>query len=444
MSIEVVSLIMFLSLLILIFSGLPLAFVLGGLGLLLSFFLWGHNSMLLVAVQTWDVMTSYFLVAVPLYVFMATMLQRSGIVEDLFSAMQVWFGPLRGGLAIGTIVICTIMAAMTGIVGAAVATMGILALPEMLNRKYDKRMALGCICAGGTLGILIPPSVITIVYAVTAGVSIGQMFMGGVLPGILLSLLFAVYIAARCWIDPELGPALPSEQRKQHSLTVKLKTLKGIILPLLLIVAVLGSIYAGIATPTEAAGVGSLGAIVSAAIYRRLTWDNFRQSVYSTARITAMILWITIGARCFISVFSAVGGDQLIREFVTGLEINRWIILILMQVMLVILGLFLDEIGIILLCVPIFLPIIRDLDFDAVWFGILFLVNAQMDYITPPFGYTLFYLKGVAPEGVTMGDIYRSVVPFVCLQAFGLALCMLFPQIILWLPDMMQGFAGKP
>jgi tripartite ATP-independent transporter DctM subunit len=438
MSIEIVALIMFLSMVVLLFTGLPLAFVLGGLALVLAYFLWGANSMLLVAVQTWDVMNSYFLVAVPLYVFMANILQRSGIIEELFEVMQIWFGPLRGGLAIGTVVICTLMAAMTGIVGAAVATMGILSLPAMLNRQYDKRIALGSICAGGTLGILIPPSVITIVYAVTAGVSIGKMFIGGILPGLLLSFLFIAYIAIRCWLQPELGPAPSKEERARLSIVDKLIALKNIILPVLLIVGVLGSIYAGIATPTEAAGIGSLGAIVCAALHRTLTWKNLHASVMETGKITAMILWITIGARCFISVFSAVGGDDLVREFVTGLAVNRWIIMICIQLILVALGLFLDEIGIILLCVPIFIPIITELGFDPVWFGILFLINAQMDYITPPFGYTLFYLKGVAPEGVTMGDIYRSVIPFVMLQAIGLALCMIFPQLILWLPNMMK------
>jgi tripartite ATP-independent transporter DctM subunit len=438
MNIELITLILFVALILVLFSGLPLAFALGGLALISSYFLWGPKSMLLIAVQSWGVMNSYFLVAIPLYIFMANLLQRSGIIEDLFTVMQIWFGPLRGGLAIGTIVICTLMAAMTGVVGAAVATMGILALPAMLNRKYDKRIALGAICAGGTLGILIPPSVITIVYAVTAGVSIGHMFMGGIFPGILLSALFIIYVAVRCWLQPELGPAPSVEERRKYKLVDKFVALRGVILPILLIFGVLGSIYAGIATPTEAAGIGCVGAIISAAIYRKLTWENLKESVYATAKITAMILWITIGARCFISVFSAVGGDELVTDFVTGLALNRWVILILIQVMLVFLGLFLDEIGIILLTVPIFLPIIKSLNFDPVWFGILFLVNAQMDYITPPFGYTLFYLRGVAPEGVTMGDIYRSVIPFVILQAIGLGLCMIFPDIILWLPSMMK------
>jgi tripartite ATP-independent transporter DctM subunit len=438
MSIGFAAGIMFASLVVLLLSGIPLAFALGGLSLALSYMLWGANSMLLVAVQTWSVMTSYFLVAIPLYIFMANILQRSGIVEDLFDVMQIWFGPLRGGLAIGTIVICTIMAAMTGVVGAAVASMGILALPSMLNRGYGKQIALGSICAGGTLGILIPPSIITIVYAVTAGVSIGKMFMGGVVPGLLLSGLFILYITIRCYFQPEMGPALPREERSQTRFIDKIRALRSVILPVLLIVMVLGSIYAGIATPTEAAGVGCVGAILSAIIYRRFTWKSLKESVYATAKTTAMILWITIGARCFISVFSAVGGDDLIRDFVTGLDLNRWIVLIILQLILIFLGLFLDEIGIILLCVPVYMPIIQVLGFDPIWFGVLFLVNAQMNYITPPFGYTLFYLRGVAPEGVNMGDIYRSIIPFVALQILAMALCMLFPQIVLWLPDMVK------
>jgi len=439
MSLEVIAIIMFLSLIFVLFTGLPLAFVLGGLSLILSFFLWGPNSMLLVAVQAWGVMSSYFLVAIPLYVFMASILQRSGIIEDMFKVMQIWFGPLKGGLAIGTIIICTFMAAMTGIVGAAVATMGILSLPAMLNRGYDRQIALGSICAGGTLGILIPPSVITIVYAVTAGVSIGKMFMGGVFPGLLLAILFSSYIGIRSWLQPDLAPALPKAERASYSLLNKIQALRSVVLPILLILGVLGSIYAGIATPTEAAGIGSLGAVICALVYRRLNWENFWNSVMETGKITAMILWITIGARCFISVFSAVGGDELIQSAIYGISENKWVVLIFIQFILVILGLFLDEIGIILLCVPIFLPVITDLGFDPVWFGILFLINAQMDYITPPFGYTLFYLKGVSPPNINMGDIYRSVIPFVIIQAIGLILCMIFPEIILWLPEMMKG-----
>jgi tripartite ATP-independent transporter DctM subunit len=421
-----------------LFTGLPLAFVLGGLALFFSFFLWGPDSMLLVVVQTWDTMSNYYFVAIPLYIFMANVLQRSGVIEDLFTAMQVWFGPVRGGLAIGVVIICTLMAAMTGIVGAAVASMGILALPEMLNRRYDKKLALGTICAGGTLGILIPPSVVTVVYAVTAGLSIGKLFIGAIGPGLLLSGLYLFYIAIRCWINPSLGPAPPPEERARVTWGKRIKVLRSVALPTLLVVSVLGTIYFGIATPTEAAAVGCVGALFSAVVYRRLTGDLLIQSTYTTATVTCMILWITIGARCFISVFTAIGGGDLVTHFVTGLDLNRWVILILIMGLLTILGCFLDEIGIILLCVPIFMPIILRLGFDPIWFGLLFLVNSQTAYISPPFGYTLFYLKGVAPEGITMGDIYRSIIPFIFLQIIGLAICMVFPEIMLYLPSLMK------
>jgi tripartite ATP-independent transporter DctM subunit len=394
--------------------------------------------MLLVIVQTWDTMTNYYFVAIPLYIFMANVLQRSGVIEDLFNAMQVWFGPVRGGLAIGVVVICTIMAAMTGIVGAAVASMGILALPEMLKRRYDKKLALGTICAGGTLGILIPPSVVTVVYAVTAGLSIGKLFIGAVGPGLLLSGLYIIYITIRCWINPELGPAPPAEERARVTWADRVKVLRSIALPTLLVLAVLGTIYFGIATPTEAAAVGCVGALFSALVYRRLSLGLIVQSTYTTATVTCMILWITIGARCFISVFTAIGGGDLVTHFVTGIELNRWVILFLILGLLTVLGCFLDEIGIILLCVPIFTPVILRLGFDPIWFGLLFLVNAQTAYVSPPFGYTLFYLKGVAPPGITMGDIYRSIIPFILLQIIGLVTCMIFPEIMLYLPSLMK------
>lgn len=437
MNVQLLVVIMFGALIVLLSSGLPLVFTLGSLALFLTYFLWTPDALMVVALQTFHVMSTYSFVAIPLFIFMATMLQKSGVIEDLFSAVHIWTGRFRGSLAIGVVFVSTLMAAMTGIVGAAVASMGMLALPEMLKRNYSKTISLGSIAAGGTLGILIPPSVITVVYAVTAGVSIGKMFMGGVFPGLLLSSLFVLYISIRCFLQPTLAPPAPPEERKARC-KVKLLKLKSLTWPILLIIGVIGSIYTGIATPTEAAGVGALGSIFSAAFYRRLNWKNLKDSAYTTLTTTAMILWITIGARCFISVFSATGGINFVKSLLLGLEVNRYVILIIIQLILILLGMFLDEIGIILLCTPIFLPIIKALGFDPIWFGILFLVNAQMDYITPPFGYTLFYLKGVAPSGISMGDIYRSIIPFVLLQATGLALCIIFPQIILFLPHSMK------
>ncbi|MCA1971342.1 MAG: TRAP transporter large permease subunit [Caenispirillum sp.] len=425
---------MFAGLVALMLTGLPLAFVLGSLSILFTILLWDQAALTITVLQIFDTMRSESLLAIPLYVLMASVLQRSGIIESLYRAMELWFTRLPGGLAVGTIVICTIMAAMTGIVGAAVAAMGILALPSMLKRGYDTRLALGTICAGGTLGILIPPSVITIVYAVTAQVSIGQMFIGGIVPGLLLASLYIGYVVIRGIADPKAAPRGDTD----IPLRERVRALRALVLPALIILGVLGSIYAGIATPTEAAAVGVFGAVVSAAVERKLGLSMLAGASIDTIRVTAMILWITMGAKAFVAIFTGTGGADFLLEFIRDLDANRWVILLAMMSVLVLLGLFLDEIGIILLCVPVFLPIIDYLDFDPLWFGILFLVSAQMAYITPPFGYTLFYLKGTLPPTIGMGTVYRAIVPFFLLQLVGLGICAAFPELVLWLPRLMM------
>ena len=437
MTSELVLLIMFAGLVALILTGLPLAFVLGALAMVFTLLLWGSNALVITVLQTFDTMTSEVLLAIPLYVLMAALLQRSGIIESLYRAMELWFSRVSGGLAVGTVVICTIMAAMTGIVGAAVAAMGILALPSMLRRGYDARLALGTICAGGTLGILIPPSVITIVYAVTAQISVGQMFIGGIVPGLLLASLYIGYIVVRTLLDPRLAPV--GEDVAEAALAERLAALSALVLPTFIIVAVLGSIYFGIATPTEAAAVGVFGALVSAALERRLDADMFARAVWDAARVSAMILWITIGAKAFVAIFTGTGGADFLLGFIEGLDANRYVVLAAMMLVLIFLGMFLDEIGIILLCVPVFLPVIEFLEFDLLWFGIIFLISAQMAYITPPFGYTLFYLKGVVPPSIGMMTIYKAIVPFFFLQVLGLLIAVVFPDLVLWLPRQMTG-----
>ncbi|MCB9960482.1 MAG: TRAP transporter large permease subunit [Rhodospirillaceae bacterium] len=437
MTSEFTLLIMFFGLVGLILTGLPLAFALGALAMLFTLLLWGPNALVITVLQTFDTMTSEVLLAIPLYVFMAALLQRSGIIESLYRAMELWFSRVSGGLAVGTVVICTIMAAMTGIVGAAVAAMGILALPSMLKRGYDEKLALGTICAGGTLGILIPPSVITIVYAVTAQISVGQMFIGGVVPGLLLASLYIGYIVLRTLISPKMAPV--GEDVEHATWRVRVRALSALVLPTLIIIGVLGSIYFGVATPTEAAAVGVFGSMISAALERRLDADMFARSVWDAARVSAMILWITIGAKAFVAIFTGTGGADFLLGFIEGLDANRYVVLGAMMLVLVFLGMFLDEIGIILLCVPVFLPVIQFLGFDLLWFGIIFLISAQMAYITPPFGYTLFYLKGVVPRSIGMLTIYRAIVPFFILQVLGLLIAVAFPQLILWLPQQMIG-----
>ncbi|PCM45833.1 TRAP transporter large permease [Marinobacter sp. ANT_B65] len=426
---------MFVSLLLLLLSGMPLAFVLISLAVLFTILLWGLDALVLTVLQTYDVMTSDVLLAIPLYVLMASILQRSGIIEALYKAMELWFRRLPGGLAVGTIAICTVMAAMTGIVGAAVAAMGILALPSMLRRGYDEKLALGVICAGGTLGILIPPSIITIVYAATAQISVGKMFAAGIVPGMVLSGLYVSYVVIRTMLKPSLAPA---PDHIKISWLEMFGSLKSLFLPTLIVFSVLGSIYAGIATPTEAAAVGVVGAMLSALLQGQFTYANLSDAAMDTLRVTTMIMWITIGAKIFVSIFTGTGGADSLLMFIENLELNRWLVLLAMMGILVLLGLFLDEIGIILLCVPVFMPIIGAFGFDPVWFGVLFLITAQMAYITPPFGYTLFYIKGVLPPGIGMETVYRAILPFLVLQILALILFMLFPDLVTWLPNQLS------
>ncbi|MBO9461776.1 MULTISPECIES: TRAP transporter large permease subunit [unclassified Labrenzia] len=435
MSSEFVLAIMFASLVGLLLTGLPLAFTLGALALVFTLTLWGPAALSVTVLNLYSTMTSESLLAIPLYVMMASILQRSGVIESLYRAMELWSRRLPGGLAVGTIAICTIIAAMTGIVGAAVAAMGMLALPSMLKRKYSPELAIGTICAGGTLGILIPPSVITIVYAVTAQASIGQMFIAGVVPGLLLASLYIGYIVLRSALNPSIAPRPDNDA--PASWEERIASLKSLILPLLIIVGVLGTIYMGIATPTEAAAVGVFLAFLSSLIERRFGWELISGVALDVVKVTAMILWITIGARAFVAIFTGTGGADFLLSFIQDLDANRWIVLAIMLGILFFLGMFLDEMGIILLCVPVFLPVIDFLEFDRLWFGILFLVSAQMAYISPPFGYTLFYMKGVLPAGIGMGTVYRAIVPFILLQAIGIFICALFPELVLWLPQSM-------
>lgn len=437
MSVATVTALMFGSLIILLMTGLPIAFSLGALAVVFTALTFGATMLPIVATTVIGSMLTIVMIAVPLFVFMGIMLQHSGLAEDLYQTVYRWAGPLRGGLAMGTVFICTLFAAMAGISGAATVTMGIIALPAMLKRGYNKHMVVGSIMAGGALGILIPPSITMVVYAFWATESVGRLFAGGILPGLLLSALFIIYIGVRSYFQPHAAPSIPKEERV--SFITKVVSLKSVILPILLILAVLGSIMAGIATPTEAAAVGATGAVICAAIYRRLTLENFTRTSRESLKLTVMIMFIAMGAAAFSHVYEAIGGVDLIKEFFHGLEVNRWMILVGIQICYLILGCLLDPIGIIMITTPVFLPIILDLGFDPVWFGVLFVVNMEVGFLTPPFGVNLFYMKAIVPREITMGDIYKSIIPFVILQITGLIICMIFPQIILWLPNLIFG-----
>jgi len=349
--------------------------------------------------------------------------------------MYHWLGQLRGGLAAGTVLICTLFAAMVGISGASTVSMGLLALPAMLNRGYQKQLALGCICAGGALGILIPPSVVMIILGLFGQLSVGQLFLGGVLPGLLLSALYVIYILIRSYFQKEIAPAVPRDEMIPWR--ARLGLLPKLVFPIALIFVVMGSIFFGMATPTEASAIGATGAVVCALIKKRLTWKNFTESLFTTMRLSSMVLWIIIAAAAFTALYAITGAQEFIASILLSAPGGRWGAVIIMQVVFFVLGCFLDTTGILMLTTPIFFPVIRELGFDPLWFGVVFVVNMEMAFLTPPFGLNLFFLKGVAPPEVTMADIYRSIGPFVALQALGLVLVMVFPWLATWLPSLM-------
>ena len=440
---------MFMSLAVLLMAGLPLAFVTGGLGCIFLFLFGDWATLNILPSRIFPFMTDYQLSAIPLFIFMAAMLERAGLIEELFDVVYKLLGALRGGLATATIIASTILAAMVGVIGAAEVTVGILALPAMLKRKYDPELACGAILAGGTLGILIPPSILAIIFAVVAQQSVGELFVGAVIPGLTLSGLYILYVTARSYLNPAAGPALPPEERVD--LSEKIRLLKGIFAPLMLIALVLGVIFTGIATPVEAAGIGTFGALFVAAMHR-LSWTAVQEAAITTLKASAMVLWIIFGASIFVGFYILQGGQQFVAESLIGTGLGPYGILLIMMILLVILGMFLDWVGILLLAVPIFVPLMKTMSFDgllglpgvpsadvALWFGVVYMVNMQMSFLSPPFGYALFYLKSVAPPEITMGIIFRSALPFLALQAVGLAICILFPQTILWLPKLVYG-----
>ncbi|MCB9960360.1 MAG: TRAP transporter large permease subunit [Rhodospirillaceae bacterium] len=448
--IATLSIVMFGSLLALLALGLPLVFVTGSLGVVFIYLVGDALMLNIIPSRIFPLMTNYQLSAIPLFIFMASMLERAGLIDEMFDVIYKWLGGFSGGLAAATIVASTILAAMVGVIGAAVVTMGLIALPAMLKRKYDPQIALGSIMAGGTLGILIPPSILAIIYAVVAQESVGELYLGSVIPGLLLSGLYIVYVTTRSALNPKLGPALPLAERV--SFAQKLLLLRRMLAPVLLIVLVLGVIFSGAATPVEAAAIGSFGAMVVAGMHGRLSWVNVRDAAVSTMRASAMVLWIIFGATIFVGFYILQGGQAFVSEVIFGTGLDAYGVLLLMMLLLIFLGMFLDWVGILLLAVPIFIPIIQVLEFDgllglpgvdqehtALWFGVLYLVNMQMSFLSPPFGYALFYMRGVAPKEISTAVIFRSALPFLALQAFGLTLCVLFPEIVLWLPRLAYG-----
>lgn len=440
---QIASIVMFVLLLAIVISGVHLAFALMFIGLIFGLIFQGPSIFPMAMLQTFDVMESEILIAVPLFVFMGTILERSGISEKVYQTLYELFGPVRGGLAIATIVTCTIFAACTGVIAATVTAMTLIAIPSMLKRNYSKSLASGVVCAGGSLGILIPPSVMLVMYGPMANLSVAKLFAAALFPGLLLSFLYLAYIVLLCLLKPETAPAIPPEERP--GLGVKmLKSIAIYMFPsAVLIVAVLGSIIGGIASPTEASGVGAFCALVLALGYRKLTFQYLKEAAYSTLIVTAMVFFIILGAGIFNAVFLYLGGGALVRHLLISLPFGKWFILGTMMFILFIGGFFISWQALLFIVVPIFLPVVSSLGFDPLWFALLVCVNLQMSFLTPPFAYAIFFVKGAAPPEVTTWDIYRGVIPFVSLQTLGLLICILFPEIILWLPRVTLGAGGR-
>ncbi len=439
MSIELITILMFFFFIFGLFLGIPLAFVLGAIGVVFTIFLWGLNGLYVVPSLTWQMMGSEVLIAVPLFILMGAILQRSGIADDLYDVAHKWAGPINGGLAVGTIIICALFAAMAGVAGAATVSLGLIALPAMRKRGYSAGMSIGPIVAGGTLGILIPPSVPMIFYGLFARMSIGKLFLAGILPGILFAILLCLYVLLLGAKRPETCPALPPGERA--SFREKLAALPEVLPAIILIITVLGSIFSGIATPTESASIGVVGSFVVAVMKRKLSGRLLVEATFQTVGITTMVMWVMMGAAVFAGVYQALGASELVNKIVQAgdMAVNRWLIMAAILALLFVVGMFLDASAIVILLVPTLVPLTTKLGFDPLWFSIVFIITLMVGYLSPPFGLSLFYMRGVAPAEVSTSSIYFAVMPYIAVFLIGLLLLIAFPDIVLWLPRTLMG-----
>ncbi len=433
-----VIILMFLSLMLLLLMGYPVAFTSGFIALVFGIIFLGIDFFTLLPLRIWGILTNFTLLAVPLFIFMGVILDRSGIAEDLLEAMGKLFGKLNGGLALSVVIVGAMLAATTGVVGATVVTMGIIALPTMLKHNYSASLASGTIAASGTLGQIIPPSIILILLGDVMGVPVGRLFVGSIIPGLLLVTFFMLYILIYSWYRPSVAPALNVEKNKINFFQL----LKTTIPPLLLIVAVLGSIFLGIATPTESASVGAIGALILASYHKRLNLKNLHESMQHTTKLTSMVFMILIGATAFGLVFRGIGGDKLVLDLMSNLPAGMWGFLFISMLLIFILGFFLDFLQICFIVIPILTPIATQFGIDLLWFAVLIAINLQTSFLTPPFGFSLFYLKAVAPANIRIQDIYSGIIPFVILQLITIMLLIFTPELITWLPDLMDKIHG--
>jgi tripartite ATP-independent transporter DctM subunit len=436
---QIAAVTMLVLLLGMVICGVHLAFALLFLSMIFGLIFIGPAILPMAMLKIFGTMESEILIAVPLFVFMGTILEKSKVAEGVYQSLYELFGPVRGGLAFATVATCTIFASCTGVIAATVTTMTLLAVPSMLKRKYDKGLATGVVCAGGSLGILIPPSVMLVMYGPMANLSVAQLFAAALFPGLLLSVLYLLYIGLSAWLKPQMAPAISKNERRAQGVKLWGRAALVMLPTLFLVIAVLGSIIGGIASPTEASGVGALCALIIAVCYRQLSYSNIKEAAHTTLIVTAMVFFIIIGASIFNSVFLYLGGGALIKSMLMNLPLGNWFVLFVMMFILFVLGFFISWQGLLYVVVPIFLPVAANLGFNPIWFGILVCLNLQMSFLTPPFAYAIFFVKGASPPEVKTLDIYRGVIPFVILQALAVFLCIVFPDIILWLPRITLG-----
>jgi len=432
MEIELITTLLFGGLLILLMIGVPVAFALSAVTIILTFMLDGANGLYIVVTTTYRQITDPNLITIPLFILMGNFLVHSGISDRIFKALGYWLSGIRGGLAIVSIGVCVALA-MCGGFGPGILTMGLIAVPAMLKQKYDSALALGSVMAGGVLGEIIPPSIIMIIFAYISRVSIGKLFFAGIIPGLLTAFLYILYISIKCRIHPETAPVLEEEVTWKK----RLLGLKDILPSSFLIFLVLGSIFLGVATPAEAAAIGAFGAFAICILYRKLSLNVIKESSQYTLSVSGMVLWILVGATLFSVFYTSAGAQSMVTDLIGGLNVNKWIILLGMQIILLVFGMFMDDYAVVTICAPIFVPIANSIGFDPIWFSIIFILNMQVAYLTPPFGWALILMKGVAPANIKTEQIWRSVPPFVCIQLFVLLLTMIFPKIALFLPELM-------
>lgn len=433
MDIGTISLVVVAAMLGLLVAGVPFAFAAGAVATVLALWQFGPGGLSLLAARTYELLNGYTLVAVPMFVLMAALLEGSNIARDLFSAFRVWAGRLPGGVGVMTMVVSVILASTTGIIGGEIVLLGLIALPQMLRLGYERKLAIGTICAGGSLGTMIPPSIILIFYGLTANVSIAHLFLASVVPGLLLAAVYVAYIVVRCRLDPSMAPIAPPAER-DLSVWRKLALLKGVALPVGVAFAMLGSIYFGVASITESAALGVVGILAATAVRGELTRVLVVKSLKQTMLSCGVVIWLVFGTNGLVGVYNAIGGIQFLQSGFVGLDLGMAGTLAVMVVVFMVLGAFIDWIGIMFLTVPIFLPIIKGMGLDPIWFGIVFNVSMQIAYLSPPFAPAAFYLKGVAPPEITIEEIFAAMWPFIGLQVVVLVAILAFPAISLWLP----------